>query len=428
MNKRLPVLRGIVLWGIIAAISSTYLNAQLSLTNIGAAATINFDATTTDVSNGSFRATGFTTSPSSGQLDSDAWSLSGFGGGSNFNFGGSCTSGDCARGLSTGNVSTGGVYAFDTGSGNIALGVQPTSSDFTPGNITLKVENKTGSTFTTISISYVLYVFNDEGRANSYNLSYSTDGTNFIDIPAVDYTSTQASTGNNWSSAINRSISFNLTVADGGEVYLRWTGNDVSGGGSRDEFALDDISVTGAISLPIELASFEAKPTDKTVELEWLVLSETDNDYMAIERSADGKHFTELGTIKGRGDSEEAYQYQFTDQAPMIGQSYYRIRQVDFDGTINYSELKAVTWKNKDLNIRVYPTHTADQLTVEMLQAISPQAKVKIFTPAGQMLRELSLSTENSSQNIDLSNLSPGMYFLTLQLDNSLQTIKIFKQ
>ena len=329
---------------------------------------------------------------------------------------------------STGNVSTGGVYSFDTGSGNATLGIQPGGSDFTPGNITLRVDNNTGSTFNTISIAYDIFVFNDQGRANSLNFSYSTDDVSYNDLAALDYTSPGTSTGDNWSSAINRSISFNLTVANGSSIYLRWTGDDVSGSGARDEFAIDNISVTGAASLPIELASFKAEATDKTVELEWLVLSEIDNDFMAIERSADGKHFTELGAIKGRGDSEEAYQYQFTDQAPMIGQSYYRIRQVDFDGTINYSELKAVVWKNKDLNIRVYPTYTAGQITVEMLQAIAPDAELQIFTATGQIVNDLNLSTENSSQNIDLSDLSPGMYFLKFQLDNRLQTIKIFKQ
>ena len=72
------------------------LSAQLSLTGLGTPATIDFESTLSNVNNGTFAGGGFDSSPSSGQLDSDAWSSSGFNGG-NASFGGSCTSGDCAR-------------------------------------------------------------------------------------------------------------------------------------------------------------------------------------------------------------------------------------------------------------------------------------------------------------------------------------------
>lgn len=426
MNTHLSNLKWIFALFLLGTLNAE-LSAQLSLTGLGTPATIDFESTLSNVNNGTFAGGGFDSSPSSGQLDSDAWSSSGFNG-ANASFGGSCTSDDCARGTSTGNETQGGVYAFDTGSGNAALGVQPGGSDFTAGSFTLRVDNNTGSTFNTISISYDIFVFNDQARANSLNFSYSTDGSNFIDLPALDYTSPGTSTGDNWSTAINRSISFNLSIANGGSIFLRWTGDDVSGSGSRDEFAIDNISVTGAVSLPIELASFEARATDKTVELEWLVLSETDNDFMAIERSIDGKHFTELGTVKGRGNSEQAQLYNFIDQAPLSGQNYYRIRQVDFDGTSNYSELKAIEWKNTNANIRVYPTQVTDQLTLEIFNAKATQAELQIFTPAGHLVHEWNLNTDYSNQTIDLSNLDTGVYFLKFQLDNYFQTIKIFKQ
>ena len=76
-----------------------------------------------------FNGSGFSPSPAVGQLDSDVWAISGLSDGT-LDFGGTAATGDFARGLSTGNVTTGGIYAFDAGSLNIILGAQPTSTDF----------------------------------------------------------------------------------------------------------------------------------------------------------------------------------------------------------------------------------------------------------------------------------------------------------
>ena len=107
-----------------------------------------------------FTGSGFAPSPAAGQLDSDTWRLTGMSTGDQ-TFGGTHTSDDSARGSDTGGTTTGGVYAFDRGGGNIGLGVQPTGSDFTPGEITLRLRNETGTTVTNINVAYYLGVFND---------------------------------------------------------------------------------------------------------------------------------------------------------------------------------------------------------------------------------------------------------------------------
>jgi len=204
-----------------------------------------------------FTGSGFTPSPAAGQLDSDIWRTTGFD--TSVAFGGTCTSGDCARGSSTGGVSTGGVYAFNVGGGNIALGVQPGGSDFTPGDFTLKVENTTGSTIANIYISYTIWVYNDQPRANSFNFSYSTDDTSYTSVSALDYTSPAAADSPaSWNSVNRVTTLTSINLADGAFLYLKWTGNDVSGGGSRDEFALDDIEVRNGGPTAITLSSLSA--------------------------------------------------------------------------------------------------------------------------------------------------------------------------
>lgn len=190
-----------------------------------------------------FTGGGFTATPSSGQLDSDVWIVTGFSDGT-LNFGGTQTSGDFARGTSNGGVSTGGVYGFTVESGNSILGIQPTGDDFTSGEIILKLQNGTTSNVTEVDISYDIWYRNDQGRSNSLNFAYSYDGVNFIPVTSLDFTTPQAADSNGWQSQTKSATLSRLTIAPDQLFYLKWIGNDVGGSGSRDEYGIDNVQVT----------------------------------------------------------------------------------------------------------------------------------------------------------------------------------------
>jgi autotransporter-associated beta strand protein len=222
-------------------------HAQLNINNAASTYTIDFTNTVTGVNSGAFLGTGFQATPAAGQLDSDAWALTGWSNG-NLAFGGTQTTAaiDYTRGAATAAVSTGGMYAFS--GGNIttgtALGFQPGGSDFAPGTLTLRAQNTTGLTISGFDFSYLLYVRNDQARSSSFNFSWSLDNTTYTPIGALDFTSTAASDALGFVSN-NRSTTFSsLTLADQALLYFRWSSADVGGSGSRDEFALDNISLT----------------------------------------------------------------------------------------------------------------------------------------------------------------------------------------
>ncbi len=219
--------------------------AQLSLQNNITTYTINFDDSVSGVNSGGFTGSGFTTNPSSGQLDADAWATSGLSDGSK-GFGTTNTSGDHARGSSSGGVSTGGIYSFDLGGTNYALGIQPTGSDWTPGTISLRIVNNSSSVINDMDIAYLLYVRNDQGRSNSFNFSYSVDNVSYTGVSSANYTSPQTAGSTAWASQSRNIQLTNLGINPGEFFYLRWAGSDVGGSGSRDEFALDDIVITAA--------------------------------------------------------------------------------------------------------------------------------------------------------------------------------------
>ncbi|CAN5410418.1 hypothetical protein BH23VER1_BH23VER1_02090 [soil metagenome] len=196
-----------------------------------------------------FDGAGFSPTPTSGQLDSNMWAVSGLSDGP-LDFGESGTSGDFARGTSPGGVTTGGVYAFDVdnvdASVNRALGIQPIGSDFTPGAFTLRLQNSSGAMLTRLEVAYDVLVLNNADRSNSFNFTHSPESTSgFMAVPSLDFTSPEGGDLTpSWTRA-GRSISLTgLEIADQDFYYLQWTGDDVGGSGSRDEFALDNITIS----------------------------------------------------------------------------------------------------------------------------------------------------------------------------------------
>ena len=171
-------------------------------------------------------------------------------------FGDTQTAGDFARGASAGGVSGGGVYAFDVGNGgpvNRALGVQPIGADFTPGSIVFRLVNQTGVAVRKIKASFKTYYRNDQGRANRLTWDDSLDGTNFFDFGGDAITSPEAANPTpQWVLAADKAISIGFAsgLAHGDAYYFRFLGDDVSGSGFRDEFAIDDVSFTATIPEP----------------------------------------------------------------------------------------------------------------------------------------------------------------------------------
>ncbi len=187
-----------------------------------------------------FAGDGFSATPAPGQLDSAIWRVEGLSD-TDGTFGGEHVSGDFARGVSNGGTGGGGVYAFNTGAG-IALGVQPTAGDFTPGNIALRLSNTSAAVAQAVAISYTIRVFNDQPRSNSLNLEFSLDDVTWTPIPALDFLHRGSRRQRPAWGSVERSLTLSgLSIAIDDPLYLRWVSDDVSGSGSRDEFGISDV-------------------------------------------------------------------------------------------------------------------------------------------------------------------------------------------
>ena len=175
----------------------------------------------------------------------------------------------------------------------------------------------------------------------------------------------------------------------------------------------DDFVVTSAIILPIELIDFTANCLDNnnTVQLNWRTASEKNNKEFIIERSRDGINFEPINRVLGNGNSLIINSYQIIDDDFNYGLNetvYYRLKQVDYDGKINYSKIISVNDCNiKTNNFEIYPNPTDGILYINNITKLK---NIEILNSLGQVV--VSETIDNNKNSIDLSKLSNGLYFL----------------
>ena len=186
-----------------------------------------------------------------GMLDSNTILIVGLSDGDTV-FGGTYSTGDFARGLSTGGVATGGLYAFNTGS-DIALGFQPTGSDVTPGRAVFRIRNNTGSTINQLEISAVVAYYDDAARSTRCLLEHSGSVAGSFSLLQLTDTPLGPSVAPAWISTGLQGLLPNITIAHDDHYYAAFGVEDAAGTGARDEVGILSLTVK-AVPEPATLA------------------------------------------------------------------------------------------------------------------------------------------------------------------------------
>lgn len=169
----------------------------------------------------------------------------------------------------------------------------------------------------------------------------------------------------------------------------------------------------GVCILPIELIQFAANLKESGVLITWTTATELNNDYMALERSANGKDFLEIARIKGKGTTDETQHYQYFDPNPLAGINYYRLRQVDFDGTHDHSKVVAITLDKGEL-MSIFPNPAKDRINIQTSLTLLPQ-EVYLLDALGRRIA-VNLQGTPGWYEINLpAELPTGNYWLRLQ-------------
>lgn len=228
-----------------------------------------------------------------------------------------------------------------------------------------------------------------------------------------------------------------LYVSHGGEQAITigcfepWTTtgtkivNPTAGG--RSYYFIDDVSVENTNTLPVELVSFDAtRRKDGNVELSWKTASEQNVCRYEVERASAKQSFQQIHTTIAAGNSTTVLRYNHTDDQPVNGLAYYRVRAVDCDGAITYS--KIVTVKTKALEMAIFPNPVQQELTVSFNDNTAYPIRVVLLDIVGNPVFETN-TFSNEKLSLSMDHLAKGVYILEVHsAQNETVVKKIIKK
>jgi hypothetical protein len=353
----------------------------------------------------------------------------------------------------TGTSNAGGLYSYgpanstDRALGAISSGTS-TVGEFAWG---LLIQNNSGATITALNVSFTgeqwrsssttapeqstTFWYAVNASSDAFKLSPKSDA-GWTSVPDLNFKSPVFKTspgpldGNAPANRRLLSAVIPVTIPNGHYVMLRW--KDLNDLYDDHGLAIDDFSMTwnvettnGPTPLPVELVNFKVTIRHQQVQLSWATASEKDNKHFIVERSHTGKAFTGIATMAGKGTSSSRSNYTFTDADPLSGMSYYRLKQVDFDGTYSYSKVIAVKWQPLASSI-LYPTITSDILYLDVAEKGNT---VSILDLTGRKVYQGELSARSRSHTLDVSNLKAGNYnMLVLSGNGDKQVLRFVKR
>jgi hypothetical protein len=232
-----------------------------------------------------------------------------------------------------------------------------------------------------------------------------------------------------------------ITNFDPTKLIIRFTGS----GSTQASFNYGSTDAAGQVdpapapyvikwvgTLPVKMLYFTGDKLGETQSLlKWATASEIDNDHFEIQRSPDAQSWEKIGEEKGAGTTDITTSYTMTDAEPLTGVNYYRLKQVDVDGHIEYSEMAQVTFNdanplsNAKLSVYPNPLNQASKLNIELASATETISEVMITNAIGQTVYTTLLPEIQSYQVFGL-NLPSGVYIVSVRTQtNSMLTSRL---
>ena len=198
---------------------------------------------------------------------------------------------------------------------------------------------------------------------------------------------------------------------------------------------LDDIEISGAPPLPVELSSFSASIIDEGVKLIWVTETEVNNYGFEVERQVSIDQLTagnwaRIGFVEGNGNSNSPTDYSFIDDEVTSGKYAYRLKQIDNDGTFEYSKIIEIN-VNSPLEFELnqnYPNSFNPSTTIKFSLPTTSSVKLSVFNILGEEVQILMNETKEAgiyTINFNAAELNSGIYFYKLETRNFLRVKKM---
>ena len=182
--------------------------------------------------------------------------------------------------------------------------------------------------------------------------------------------------------------------------------------------------------VPVELTSFSASYENNKVELNWITSSELNNRGFVVERKTENTDWNSIGFVAGYNTTTETHNYQFTDNEITANKYFYRLKQVDYDGTFEYSNIVEIDINSISeftLN-QNYPNPFNPSTKISFTIPQSTNVKLSVFNALGEKIAELMNEVKSAGTydvDFNASELSSGIYLYRLEAGEFIQTRKM---
>lgn len=185
----------------------------------------------------------------------------------------------------------------------------------------------------------------------------------------------------------------------------------------------NNICNTALVILPVNLTSFTATKSGKQVQLKWITASEQNNLGFEVQRSSNGANYAGIGFVNGNGTTSQQNTYYFTDQSPLAGKNYYRLKQIDIDNRETFSSSRIINMDAERQEVQLYPNPSRNLITITNIKAGN---QLSVFNTYGNLvIRKIAGSGQES---ISVEKLAAGVYMLQVtDSDNFKRTIRFTK-
>lgn len=183
---------------------------------------------------------------------------------------------------------------------------------------------------------------------------------------------------------------------------------------------------------PVEWMGFKATPTSaRSVRLDWGTITEVNNSHFNIERSWEGRIFEQIGRVQGNGSTKAVNVYDFHDKNVLFDKVYYRLKQVDFNGDFEFSEMVEVTLGDAKIAslpiMEFFPNPATDKIHVASMSRLTHTYILDISDLTGKSMGEYMLTKEKPEIDINVSNFPEGVYLVSVRNPESISSWGIGK-
>lgn len=210
-----------------------------------------------------------------------------------------------------------------------------------------------------------------------------------------------------------------ITVGAGqvGQIYIMYIDNfDITGQQFQMNWNLSTPGMLDCTVLPVSLVGFSARPVDGAVTVEWTTQTETNSDRFVVEHSLNGRDFTAIGSLAAAGNSLGNIDYRLLHRNAVDGINYYRLEQVDRDGSRTWSNVVAVELKRGPNILLPRPNPATDMVQIDLPLGLEGGFSFRITDATGRLVRTIMGNTTKDPSFVDLpvSDLEGGSYLTTL--------------